>query len=107
MKIRRGDDVVVIAGKDKGKRGTVREVILDKDRIIVEGVNMVKKHVKPRPGVRQSGIVDQENPLHVSNVMLRCPSCDQPTRVGVRRNAEGVKKTRYCHNCNQSVDRAS
>jgi large subunit ribosomal protein L24 len=104
VKIKRGDEVVIIAGKDKGKRGAVRVVSRDEDTVVVEGVNLVKKHQKARPGVRQAGIVDQENPLHVSNVMLRCPNCGRPTRVGVRRDEAG-HKTRYCRHCEQSVDR--
>jgi large subunit ribosomal protein L24 len=103
VKIHKGDEVVVLSGKDKGKRGAVREAIPSKERVIVEGVNMVKKHQRPRPGVRQSGIVERENPLHVSNVMLYCPQCNTPTRVGVRR--EDGKKTRLCKRCGQSVDR--
>ena len=104
MKIYSGDEVVVVAGKDKGKRGTVRQVIRDKDRVLVEGVNIAKKHMRARPGVRQAGIVDQENPLHVSNVMLVCPRCGQPTRVGVQRDSEGHKQ-RICRKCSESVDR--
>ena len=69
-KIRRGDDVLVIAGKDKGKTGRVLQMISDKDRIIVEGVNIVTKHYKPRPGIRQGGRVQQEASIHVSNVKL-------------------------------------
>lgn len=104
MKIYTGDEVVVIAGKDKGKRGTVRLVQRDKNKVVVEGVNMVKKHAKSRPGVRQAGIIDQENPLDVSNVMLRCPRCSNTTRVGVRR-LEGGHKQRFCRHCGESVER--
>ena len=104
MKIQSGDEVLVIAGKDKGKRGRVRTVFRDRDRVVVEGANMVKKHQKARPGVQQSGIVEQENPLHVSNVMLFCPNCSTPARLGVRRSEAGHKQ-RFCRNCGQSVDR--
>ncbi len=104
MKLKKGDQVLVVAGKDKGKRGTVRLIDAEKNRVVVEGVNVVKKHQKPRPGVRQSGIVDQENPLDASNVMLFCPRCNAPTRVGARRDAAGHKE-RYCHRCNESVER--
>ena len=97
--------MLVIAGKDKGRRGTVRIVGRDDDRIVVEGVNVVKKHQKARPGVRQAGIIEQENPLHVSNVMLVCPRCSLPTKVGVRRDEAG-RKARYCHKCDQTLDRA-
>ena len=69
-KIRRGDDVLVIAGKDKGRTGRVLQMVRDRDRIVVEGVNMVTKHYKPRPGVRQGGRVQQEASIHISNVRL-------------------------------------
>ena len=69
-KIRRGDDVLVIAGKDRGKTGRVLQMVSDKDRIIVEGVNVVTKHYKPRPGIRQGGRVQQEASIHISNVKL-------------------------------------
>lgn len=105
MKLRQGDEVLVVAGKDKGKRGTIRQAILSKDRVVVEGVNMVKKHVRARPGVRQAGIVDQESPLHISNVMLFCPRCNKATRVGIRRSEAGHAQ-RFCRHCNESVDRA-
>ena len=68
--IRRGDDVLVIAGKDKGKTGRVLQLVTDRDRIIVEGVNIVTKHYKPRPGIRQGGRVQQEASIHISNVKL-------------------------------------
>lgn len=104
MKIRSGDQVQVIAGKDKGKRGAVRTVNLRKGRVVVEGVNLARKHQRARPGVRQSGIIDVENPLDVSNVMLVCPRCNAPTRIGVRRDDVGHAQ-RYCHRCNETVDR--
>lgn len=102
-KIRRGDEVLVTAGKNKGQRGTVRVNLIKADRVVVEGVNIVKKHIK-RGRARQAGIVEVEAPLHVSNVRLICPNCKQPTRVGVRPNAEG-KNERYCKKCEQSVPR--
>lgn len=105
MKIQQGDDVVVVAGKDKGKRGRVRIAIPSTNRVIVEGVNVVKKHQKARPGVRQAGIIEQEMPLHASNVMVYCPRCGAPTRIAQRRDAQGHKE-RYCRKCSESVDRA-
>ena len=78
MKIRRGDDVLVIAGKDKGKTGRVLQMVSDKDRVIVEGVNMVTKHYKPRPGIRQGGRVQQEASIHISNVKLIQSNYTQP-----------------------------
>lgn len=104
VKLRQGDEVVVVAGKDKGKRGTVRIAHRSKDRVTVEGVNIVKKHTKARPGVRQAGIIDQENPLHVSNVMLYCPRCNAGSRVGLRRDEQG-RKQRFCRRCDELVDR--
>ena len=79
--IRRDDNVLVIAGKDRGKTGKVNRVIREKDRVVVAGVNIATKHVKNRPGIRQAGIIHVEAPLHISNVMLICPNCNKPTRV--------------------------
>jgi large subunit ribosomal protein L24 len=92
-KIRTGDEVVVISGRNKGQTGRVREVIVEKDRVVIEGVNIVIKHMR-RGRARQAGRVEVEAPLHVSNVMLLDPETKQPTRVGVRRNADG-KNERY------------
>lgn len=89
-KIRRGDRVVVIAGKDRGKRGEVREVINKSNRVVVVGVNIVKKHQRARQAGQQSQIVEREAPLHISNVMLVDPNNDQPTRVTFRRREDGT-----------------
>jgi large subunit ribosomal protein L24 len=93
-KIRSGDTVVVISGRNKGEQGKVRKNLIDRDRVVIEGVNIVKKHIK-RGRARQAGIVEVEAALHVSNVMLVCPSCKQATRVGVRKDDNG-KNARYC-----------
>ncbi len=93
-KIRTGDEVLVTTGRNKGQQGTVRQNLIDEDRVVIEGVNIVKKHIR-RGRARQAGIVEVEAPLHVSNVMLICPTCKEPTRVGVRKNAEGANE-RYC-----------
>jgi large subunit ribosomal protein L24 len=103
QKIRSGDEVLVTSGRNKGQRGPVRQNLIDRDRVVIEGINIVKKHVK-RGRARQAGIVEVEAPLHVSNVRLICPNCKQPTRVGVRPNAAG-KNERYCKKCDQSVPR--
>jgi len=87
-KIVKGDEVIVIAGRNKGERGTVRSYITETDRVVVEGVNIVRKHRK-QGQARQGGIIEVEAPLHVSNVMLIEPGTDEPTRVGIRRNDEG------------------
>jgi large subunit ribosomal protein L24 len=102
-KIRTGDQVLVTAGRNKGQSGRVRLNLMDRDRIVIEGVNIVKKHLK-RGRARQAGIVEVEAPLHVSNVMLVCPNCSQPTRVGVRKDAED-KNERYCKKCEQTIPR--
>jgi large subunit ribosomal protein L24 len=88
-KIRRGDRVVVIAGKDRGKQGTVRRVVTKDDRVVVEGVNLVKKHQRARAQGQQSQIVEREAPIHISNVMLIDPNSDEPTRVGFRQREDG------------------
>lgn len=103
-KIRSGDVVVVTNGKNKGQQGTVRLNIVEKQRVVVEGVNIVKKHIKRRQGVRQAGIVEIEAPLSISNVMLICPTCGEPTRVGIRRNAAGDNE-RYCKKCEAALPR--
>ena len=88
-KIKRGDRVVVIAGKDRGKRGVVRSVVTKHDRVVVEGVNMVKKHQRARQQGQQSAIIEREAPLHISNVMLIDPNNDEPTRVTFRAREDG------------------
>ena len=102
-KIRSGDQVLVTSGKNKGQRGAVRLNLVDQDRVVIEGVNIVKKHIK-RGRARQAGIVEVEAPLHVSKVRLICPNCKQPTRVGVRQNANGQNE-RYCKKCEQTIPR--
>jgi len=85
MRVRKGDQVEVVSGKDRGKRGRVLRVFRDRKRAIIEGVNMIKKHAKPDPrkGV-QGGLLEQEAPVHVSNLMLIDPESDKPTRVGYK-----------------------
>ena len=91
-KIRKGDEVVVITGKDKGRRGTVLQIFKD-DRVLVEGVNVVKKHQKANPNMGvQGGIVDQEMPLDISNVMVFNPKTKKGERVGIRVNDDGSKE---------------
>jgi large subunit ribosomal protein L24 len=103
MKIRKNDTVLVIAGKDKGKRGKVRFAYPKKQRVLVEGVNFVKKHSRARGQVRQAGIIDLEAPIHVSNVMLVCQKCDRPTRVGFTFLEDG-RKVRICRSCKEVID---
>ena len=80
MQVRSGDSVLVIAGRERGKTGQISRVIVKDDRVVVAGVNLVKRHLKARPGVVQAGIVEKEAPLRACNVMLLCPSCNRPTR---------------------------
>lgn len=103
-KIRTGDEVLVTAGRNKGQQGTVRQNLIDEDRVVIEGVNIVKKHIK-RGRARQAGIVEVEAPLHVSNVKLICPGCGEASRVGVRENAEGDNE-RYCKKCEATIPSA-
>lgn len=105
QRIKKGDTVEVIAGKDIGQRGEVLSVLPKVNRVVVEKVSIVKKHQKQqqtRSGVRQ-GIVQFEAPIDLSNVMLVCKACDQRTRVGFRVNEEG-SKVRVCKKCGQDVD---
>ena len=102
-KIRRGDEVEVISGRNKGQRGTVRINMVDNDKVVVEGVNIVIKHIK-RGRARQAGRVEVEAPLNVCKVMLICPNCRQQTRVGIRRNEAG-KNERYCKKCEETIQR--
>jgi large subunit ribosomal protein L24 len=102
-KIRSGDEVLVTSGRNKGQQGVVRQNLTDRDRLVIEGVNIVKKHIK-QGRARQAGIVEVEAPLHISNVMLVCPSCNQPSRVGVRENSEGANE-RFCKKCDAVIPR--
>ncbi len=107
QKIKKDDTVVIIAGKDKGVQGKVLEVRPKEKRVVVAGANIVKKHEKARQaGARQiaAQIVEAENPLNISNVMLFCSSCEQPTRVGFRVRDDGYK-TRVCRKCNADIDK--
>ena len=107
MRIKVGDEVEVIAGNYKGQRGAVQRVILSKDRIVVKGVNVVKKHQKPQnTGGRsqaQGGIIEFEAPIHVSNVMLVDPKSNEPTRVNIRRDDDG-KRIRVAKKSGTDVD---
>lgn len=97
MRLREGDKVKVITGKDAGKESRVVRVMPKKDKLIVEGVNTAKKHQAPRGQTMQGGIIDKDMPINASNVMILCPDCG-PTRVGHRFDADGVKH-RTCVKC--------
>jgi large subunit ribosomal protein L24 len=102
--IRRGDTVGVIAGKERGKRGKVLRVLRDSGRVVVEHLNMIKRHQRPTPKLRQGGIIEREGPLAVSNVLLVCGRCNRPVRVGITVLNDG-RKVRACKRCGESVDR--
>jgi large subunit ribosomal protein L24 len=101
--IRKDDKVKVIAGKDKGKIGKVLKVLQNKNRVLVENINMVKRHSKPSAQNRQGGIIENESAIHVSNVTLMCSKCMAPSRVAMKRLEDG-KKVRTCKKCNEIVD---
>ena len=103
FRVRKDDKVMIVTGKDKGKVGKVIKVLRKKDRVLVEKVNMVKRHTKPNPYRQQpGGIVEKEMPIHVSNVMVMCSACASPVKVGYRYTEEG-KKVRFCKKCNEII----
>ncbi|MBV8950700.1 MAG: 50S ribosomal protein L24 [Actinobacteria bacterium] len=101
LKIRKGDRVVVLKGKDVGKQGEVTRVLTDKRRVIVEGINMARRHQKATRATMQGGIIDKDMPIDISNVALVCSTCGA-TRVGYRFDEEG-KKVRICRKCGGDV----
>ena len=103
--IRKNDTVLVITGKDRGKRGRVLKVLPEKNRLIVEGMNVIKRHTRPNPQKNvKGGIVERESPLSVANVQLVCPECSNPTRVGRQRLDDG-RRVRICRKCKGVVDK--
>jgi large subunit ribosomal protein L24 len=103
LHVKKGDKVVVIAGKDKSKTGTVLAVFPKEQRVIVEGVNIVKRHTKPNPLNPEGGIIEKEAPIHVSNVQLADPKTGQPTRVGYKFLEDGTK-VRYAKKSGEVID---
>jgi large subunit ribosomal protein L24 len=105
--IKKGDEVLVLSGKDRGKQGVINRMVIKGElvRAVVAGVNIAKKHSKGRPGVRQAGIIEVEAPLHVSNLMLICTECGKPTRVG-HTVAPNGRRVRVCKNCGKGIDRS-
>jgi large subunit ribosomal protein L24 len=103
--IRRNDNVVILTGKDAGKRGRVLKVLPEKNRLIIEGANLIKRHTKPNPGKNiKGGVVQREASLHASNVQLVCPECGAHARVGHQVLADG-RKVRICRKCKGVVDK--
>ena len=103
MRIKKDDTVVVITGRDKGKKGKVRFAYPKNNRLLVEGVNFVKRHARATGQVRQAGIIEREEHIHASDVMLVCSKCNQPVKVGYRYLADS-KKVRFCRSCNEVID---
>ncbi|MGQ9925939.1 MAG: 50S ribosomal protein L24 [Chloroflexaceae bacterium] len=110
MHVKTGDEVLVIAGKDKGRKGKIKRAFPREERVVVEGLNIVKRHMKARGPGKPGGIIEMEAPLHVSNVMLICPSCGRASRTGHRFLEETdhkgrPRKVRFCKACDAIVDK--
>ncbi|OEU76929.1 MAG: 50S ribosomal protein L24 [Desulfuromonadales bacterium C00003093] len=104
LHVKKNDMVKIIAGKENGKTGKVLRVFPAKGRVVVENLNVIKRHTRPSQSNPEGGIVEKEAPLSISNVMLICGSCNEATRTGVRKLEDG-SKTRYCKKCDASVDK--
>ena len=103
--IRKNDNVVVTTGKDRGKRGRVVRLVPEKNRLVVEGVNIIKRHTRPNPQKNvKGGVVEREAPLHASNVQIVCPECGKPTRIG-KKILEDGRKVRVCRKCEGVLDK--
>ena len=103
MQIRKNDSVMVIAGKERGKTGKILRVVADKDAVIIERVNLVKRHTRPRGPQQPGGIVEKEAAIHASNVMMMCDKCNAPVRIGRKNLADG-NKIRICRRCGEALD---
>ena len=107
MNIKKGDTVLIITGKDRGKQGTVSRAMPQDNKVIIEGMNIVKKHVRPQGQTRQGGVIDKAMPIDVSNTMLICTECGEPTRVGHDRRPVGVdqklRPVRVCKKCHKVI----
>ena len=103
MQIRKNDSVMVIGGKERGKTGKVLRVLPDNDTVIIERLNIVKRHSKPRGPQQAGGIVEKEAPIHASNVMFMCDKCNAPVRIGHKLLTDG-SKIRICRRCHEAVD---
>jgi len=102
-KIKKNDTVMIVTGKERGKTGKVLRVLPEKGRVVIERLNMVKRHSKAKQAQGPQGIVEKEAPLHVSNVMLLCEKCNRPVR-GRRRVLEDGRQVRVCHRCGEQMD---
>lgn len=104
LHVKKGDTVIILSGKDKGKKGKIITALPKKGKVIVEGVNRVKRHTKPSQKVPQGGIIVKEAPLASAKVMLVCPNCDKPTRIGKKQLASG-EYVRVCKKCGETIDK--
>lgn len=102
--IRKEDTVIVISGKEKGKRGRVLSVMPSTDRLTIEKINIIRRHMKPSRKYSQGGIIEKEASIHISNVMLLCPKCTKPTRIA-NMILESGKKVRSCKKCREVIDK--
>lgn len=105
LSLRREDTVYVVSGKSRGKTGKILRILTEKNRVLVEKVNMVKKHAKPSKGNPQGGIIEKEASIHISNLMYYCPKCSKPVRLGSKVLKDG-KKVRVCKKCNEQIDKS-
>jgi large subunit ribosomal protein L24 len=105
MNVRRGDTVLVLAGKDRGKRGTVERVEKTKRGfgVVIPGINMAKRHQRARSRTQSAGIIDLPVPIHISNVQVVCPRCSKPTRIG-HAALENGRRTRVCKQCGEQIE---
>ena len=103
INIKKNDRVTVIAGKDKGKSGRVIKVFPDKNKLMVEKINYIKKHTRPTQKIKHGGVIEKESPIHVSKVKLLCPKCDKATRIAHRILQDG-KNVRFCKSCGEALD---
>ncbi len=103
LKIRKDDQIMVIAGREKGKTGKVMKVIPDKGKVLVEKLNIVKRHQKPSAKYKHGGIIEKEGPIAISNVMLLCEKCKGPVRVGKKMDAD--KRVRFCKKCGEVLEK--
>ncbi|PKM79455.1 MAG: 50S ribosomal protein L24 [Firmicutes bacterium HGW-Firmicutes-13] len=104
LHVKKGDTVIILSGKNKGKKGKVLSCLPTEGKVLVEGINIVKKHTRPTQKSPQGGIQEKEAPLHSSKVMLVCPSCKEAARVSKKSMTAG-EKARKCKNCGETIDR--
>ena len=103
LHVKKDDLVMVVAGKDKGKSGKVLRVLPEKGRVLVENLNVVKRHTRPSQTNNEGGIIEKESPIAISNVQLLCPGCNQAARTGIKMLDDG-SKVRFCKKCNEIVN---